>query len=552
MNYDKVSSYFKENKLLLVLLAVTGLCFDGFMCLLPLMEGNVLNAIKANDKSMIINGGIVFLILVLFLQTNRFLKRYFVRVFANRIILKMREVAFKNLLDKDMQFFDSSAIGEILSRNTDDIYASSEGIRKVTTEIFDTFVLMIGYFISMLLLDYKVTLMTIPFIILAVLTAYALKKVVYRANKSYKEYLAIHKAKTLNMAANMLKWRGYGVEGYYEKEYRGSLQKLKAKTEKALICESSLEPAYLMVAYLGLILLTYFSGVHLIQGIYELDVFYSLLTTYFLLATKSSKVGKLFNAYQGFKVSFTRIKPYLITKETTAYHLQAFNSLKLQNFSVHYEEGFKLPLVNLEVTQGMIVGVCGEVHTGKSTFLKALTGLYPYDGEALLGCDKLSNTLNDERALIGYLSNTSALFEDSLANNIALGRPNGTVSNAIYTACLDDKFKDLTQKLSFSNQNISGGEAKRVMLARSVYDNDVKILLLDDPFLSIDKEMALTIFDRLKNDSQIIFMVSNQDYLLKQTDKILFFTDNEAIYASYNELLNNKLFKEMMVSSNGR
>ncbi|UKI50525.1 MAG: hypothetical protein L6U99_03675 [Clostridium sp.] len=88
----------------------------------------------------------------------------------------MRQVSFENLMNKDLSFFTNNTAGDILNRNVSDIYDSTEGIRKMTTEVFDTIVLLIGYIISLFVMDYKLTLMVCPFIILSVLAAHFMKK----------------------------------------------------------------------------------------------------------------------------------------------------------------------------------------------------------------------------------------------------------------------------------------------------------------------------------------------------------------------------------------
>ena len=141
MRYDKIKTYYVMNLPLVIALCVVALCFDGLMSLIPILEGRMIDAL---DQGLIfqdvLNYSLIFIGFVLFVQINRFFKRYLVRVFGHKITITMRDVSFRNLMQKDMQYFVSNSKGDILNKNLTDIDDTSEGIRKLTTEIFDTIV----------------------------------------------------------------------------------------------------------------------------------------------------------------------------------------------------------------------------------------------------------------------------------------------------------------------------------------------------------------------------------------------------------------------------
>lgn len=249
--YNRLTTYFKENWYIVLPMCVTALLFNSLMCMIPQIEGKTIDSIKSGDFLVVRTMVLWFLCLVLFVQLNRFCKRYLVRVFGNKMSLRMKEVSFKHLLKKDMTYFASHEIGDIMNRNSSDIYDSTEGIRKMTTEVFDTIVLLVGYFVSMFFLDYKITLYCLIFIFLSIISAQFMKRMVYKTNRSYKEYLSIHKEKTISMLSNELYYRGFGVGQRYRKDYEDSLDQLRRKNKRALLFQSSLEPIYSILAWIG-------------------------------------------------------------------------------------------------------------------------------------------------------------------------------------------------------------------------------------------------------------------------------------------------------------
>ena len=148
IRYDKISTYFKLNKKSFILSTITGVIYNGLMAYVPLVQGKLIDLYKAqSDVKYIILFALSFLLFVIFIQVNRYFKRYFVRDFSNRMVLEMRTISFNNLLQSDIQDFSKTSKGDIMNKNLSDIKDSAEGVRKVLTEIYDSLILMLGYFI---------------------------------------------------------------------------------------------------------------------------------------------------------------------------------------------------------------------------------------------------------------------------------------------------------------------------------------------------------------------------------------------------------------------
>ncbi len=546
-DYSKIRTYFKENINIVIPMCVTALLFDGLMCFLPIIEGYTIDTLYSNDFNTVLKYSILFISLVLFVQINRFSKRYLVRVFGNKMSLKMRSISLNNLFDKDISYFSDNKTGDILNRNLSDIYDTTEGIRKMTTEVFDTFVLLIGYLTMMFITSWKLSLISIPFFIISVLLSHYMKKLVYKYNKEYKEYLSKNKELTLSKLNNELYYRGFGCSNDYYISYSESLEILRKKTIKALIFSSCLEPLYLSISMMGLGVVTYFGGVNVMSGEFTIGVLSSFITTYSLVARKVGKVGKVFNAYQAFRISWERCKSYLISTSVEKSNIDLVNEeLILDDYSVSYNN-FKLPKISLNLRKGEILGVCGKIHCGKTTLLKGLSGLYEYSGTAKIGNINISDLKYYNNQIISYCSNDVKIFSDSIKNNITLSR-NGNIEESLITSQLD---KDLNQLggfdkiLSHSNVNISGGQQKRLQMARACYGEQF-LILLDDPFQSVDRTLAINMINNLLNyNNQIIVLVSNNKDVLSKTTKILFIDENIMI-GNYNELLKEEEFLKLM------
>lgn len=543
-HYNKIRYYFYYLWWILVPLTITGILYDSLMSFIPRIEGDAINSIKQQNTDLIIKSSLIFLGLTIFVQINRFLKRYLVRVFSNKMNYLMRNKCFNHMLSLNMAFYEQNKVGDILNKNTTDISDTCESIRKLTTEIFDTVILMIGYIVSYFLLDYKIALMSLPFVLISIIISLFLKKKVYMTTKDYKEYSSKFKDSTLNMLKNEIYFRGMGVNEKYINQYSKEVDILAKKNVKNLVYKASMESIYSSIGFIGLFFVLYFGLDNVIDGTYDIGTFTTILTTFVLIANKGAKVGKSFNAYQGLKVTWKRIKPFLeddIEKEEE----YQFNSdgLSLIDFSYSYDD-FKTPTITYSFNKDEKIGIVGRVHTGKSTLLKSLTGLYEYDGEAKLNGIDLKDLFKAKNQVISYCPSKESLFKDSIVNNIELGR-DGNIKEALNSACLTDSQLDINTEINPTMVNISGGQKQRLMLARSLYHQS-NMYLLDNPFSSLERSMSESISNQVLDMNGLFFIVTNDENILKKLDRIIYLNDGIAKIDTYFNLLKDDSFKSLV------
>lgn len=143
---------------------------------------------------------------------------------------------------------------------------------------------------------------------------------------------------------------------------------------------------------------------------------------------------------------------------------------------------------------------------------------------------------------ISYAPNQVEIFNDTVKYNISF--EDKDVSKEMQMTYLNREINE-DDILSHSNSNLSGGQQKRLMVARCLYSN-AKLMLLDDPFNAIDIDMGIKIIDNIKNNYQnsIVIIVNNQNEILKKMDKIIFLNEKGYLFDTYDNLLNNEEFKK--------
>lgn len=551
--YDKISTYFKLNKKSFIIATITGIIFNGLMAFVPIVQGKLIDAYKEQeDVKYIIYFAIAFLAFVIFIQVNRYFKRYYVRDFYNRMVLQMRTVSFQNLITDDIKEFSNTSKGDIMDKNLSDIKDSAEGVRKILTEVYDSVILMLGYLISMFIMDYKTTLIICAFLVLSIVVANIMKKLIYKSTSEYKKAFFATKDVTLNSLQNEIYYRGFGVSKSYNQKYRDSQDKLEKKSIKAMILKSSLEPTYQAIALIGLFFVIYMCGMKVMNETWLIGTFSAYLTTYVLVANKTSKVGKIFNAITTLKVSWKRCSSYLKAKEPPKEITYPTDKLRLEvnNLTFGFDQSFVLHNISFHLNKGETLGVCGMIHSGKSTLGAALSGLYDYDGSIKLQGVELKEVRNDlANNFISYAPSQTEIFNDTIRYNIAF--ENAEVNKEIHLSYLDEDINSFENKedelLSHSIANLSGGQQKRLQITRGLY-NSPKLIVMDDPFNAIDLEMSKKITDNIIKEykESIFVLINNQKEILQKMDYIIFLKHDSYIYGTYEEMMKDLDFLKLI------
>lgn len=544
--YEKISAYFTENLALVVILCIGGFLFNALMCLVPVLQGRAINELTEGVPFAELKKTLgLFLGLVLVVQFNRFLKRYLGRLFQSKMIRTMRSVSYRNMLKMDLTYFTTHSHGDILNKILLDIDDFSLGISRMTMETFDTFVLLFGYLCTMFSMDWRLTLVVLVFLFLSVVSIGWFRKRILKTTREYKEFLSKTKDTTLSCIKNEMYYRGLGVSEGYLRQYETQQEGLERIAVKSMALKSSMEPLYHMIGWLGLFFILWLGGNRVADGSLPVGTFSAYLTTYLLVARKASRIGRVYGWYQNMQVSKKRCEPFLADREEKRKPFEedlGELQLRAENFSFGFDAAFSTPKLSFAFSRGERIGICGGVHTGKSTLLAGLSGLYGYEGSLTLE----GREVKEYACPIGYCPAKVLVFEDTWKENITLGRQ-GDYKKALSDSMLTEDIALLengeNQLLSRSMHNISGGQEKRLGLARAIFGSP-KLILLDDPFQSIDRNNAEQIMENLKEyGDSILLLVTNQPFLLREMTQIIFLKESGYLLGSYEELMRDSEFQ---------
>ena len=240
-------------------------------------------------------------------QICRYVKRFYVRRFANNVNRKMKQILYGSLVRKSRAELEEEGTGNVMTKAILDVDDCAEGMRKFTPEIFDTGVAMAAYAGMLLWYDWKLTILCMIFPPISYILAEKMKVIVQRTGAACKEQSGALSAATLDQASNAITYRVFGCEKQREEAYEQNLAAYEKAAVRANIWNTALPPLYKVISMAGVVFILYFGGKNVLGTgwqVWSIAVFTTFLSCFTKLSVKSSRAAKLFNAVHKAQVSW--------------------------------------------------------------------------------------------------------------------------------------------------------------------------------------------------------------------------------------------------------
>ena len=557
-NPDKIKNYWIKEKKSVILLTLFGILYDVGMVARPIYQGKLIDALIAKvNFNNLIKLSLTFIFIIGMVQFFRYLKRYYVRQFANATTATMRFMIYNNILHKEEKELNDENMGSLMTKAISDVDVCVEGMRKSTTEVFDTGVLFITYLVTLLQYDVKITLYACIFIPAAVFIAEKMKKIIFKFTKAYRSQLSQVSDITYDRIDNAILYRLYGREADNRVVYEEELEDFEKKAIVANIWENAMQPIYNVIAMGGIVFVIIMAGEKVYEGSFTVGVFSAYISIFTIMAAKASRIARLFNTIQKSSVSWKRIKSFLkeykeidktrgiISKET---------KLEIENLYLKYDKSsdYIIKNLNFKARENNIVGITGPIGCGKSTLGRVFLGNINYEGSIKIDNKELRDYSEYERSkIISYMGHDAHLISDTIYNNITMG-DDGDISHVLKMVCFDEDLKSMENGIETLVGNggvrLSGGQQARIALARTLYHKN-KILILDDPFSAVDMKTEKNIIDNLRANygDCLILSISHRLAIFKYLNQIILINEDKTLeYGNHQKLIeNSKLYNQL-------
>ncbi|MGA9211366.1 ABC transporter ATP-binding protein [Kaistella sp.] len=453
---------------------------------------------------------------VAFLLRNlfRYLGSYLLVNYRVGITKDLRTAMYDKFLKLPVSFFTEQRKGDMMSRISNDIGAVEGGIMGSLVDVLNAPFMIIASLITLFILSPQLTLFSLlVFPVMGLIIAWVGKSLKRQATAAQEELgnlfslvdetLKSSKVIKIFNADKILKNRFNLTTDNWQKYAIG----MSRRRELA-------SPMSEFLGSVTLLIITWFAGVEIINGTNKDPVtFLAFIGVFFQILDPAKKLSSAFSSIQGGMASLDRVSEVLDydLKVDEIENPIAISTLKSQiefkNIGFFYDkDNVILKNFSLTIPKGKTIALVGQSGSGKTTIANLLARFYDVsEGEILVDGENVKDLkVQDYRHLLGMVTQESVLFNDSVFNNILMGKPDATEEEVIAAAKIANahEFIDHLPEKYYTNigddgNKLSGGQKQRVSIARAVLKNP-PIMILDEATSALDTESERYVQDALE------------------------------------------------------
>lgn len=532
----------------LIISSVGGIVYNTVIVLGPILLGNLIDAAGGGTGRKVLLSALYFVGVTAFFQLARFVKRWYMRDQFNRVACDLRQTFMERMLGRKLPDLEKETVGDLMSRTVGDITMVVDTVMTTLNEGWDTWLLMISYFVALMIKDWTVTLIASVMVPLTILLAQNMRHVLFKYSMSTRKYASSSSSglqRYLDAAAVL---RLFGREASEAEGIRESFEKQADFSIKEMLLQQAVLPLYALIAGLGVVVAIALGGRMVVSGNWTIGSFNAYLMMFIAFSGRTRVAARVFNQWHGARAAWSRIKEKLAqpsqhsTEETAG--KSVCNELRVSGLSFGYDGSNILHDISFSGAAGQVIGITGSVSAGKTSLAHALTGLYPYGGSITLDGRELSSLPSGERnRLISYAGHEQFLFSMSVRDNIRFScEDTEALDQALEASALKEDIArfdaGLDTPVGEKGVRVSGGQRQRIAMARAFYSG-APVLLLDDPFSAVDIATEAQIVKRLKQDytGRIVLLFTHRLTALRHADSILVLDRGNVIQRGSHESL---------------
>ena len=448
---------------------------------------------------------IIGLVLLLFFLKNIFnyLAIVFINLLRNGVLKDLRNMMYKKIISLPISYFSEKRKGDVISRITTDInefqtsYLSIlEFIVKEPLTIIFTIVIMCG-------ISLKLTIFVFLFIPIAGLAISRVGKTLKKHSGRVQSEQGFFLSLIEETLSGLRIIKSFNAQEVFIKRFTDSTQRFNSYANNLSYRQNLASPIseFLGILVIG-ILLWYGGTMVLIDKTLGGSEFVAYMGLAYNILTPAKEISKAaYRLRQGDAAALRVLEVIhaqnpIFDKENAIEKTDFQTAISLKNISFKYDNEYVLKDFSLEIPKGKTVALVGQSGSGKSTIANLIARFYDVNEGAITfdGIDIRDLKIHSLRDLIGIVSQDSILFNDSITNNLLIGKTSATeaeikeaakVANAYdFIEALPNKFQT---NIGDMGGKLSGGQKQRLSIARAVLKNP-PIMILDEATSALDTE----------------------------------------------------------------
>ncbi|MBM3888779.1 MAG: ABC transporter ATP-binding protein [Verrucomicrobia bacterium] len=479
-----------------------------------------------------------------------YLNGYLMNWVGLRVVMDLRNQLFAHLQTLSLDFYTQTRIGDMMSRVTNDSEVVRRSVSVSLADLLREPFSIIGLLGTLFWYDWKFTMMALVVFPLCVVPIGIYGRKVRRATRRTQENLAELTGLLHENFTGVRIVKAFCMEQHEIGKFRQSTQELIRQMMRVVRANETLTPVIEFLgafAVAGVFLYAYTAGM---TG----DMFGALGMGMYMLYQPVKKLSKVHLTLEQSVAAAERIfkivdlKPTVTDRPGARELPPVREKIVFEDVSFRYHDHPVLENINVTVPVGSVLAVVGPTGSGKTTLLNLLPRFYdPTRGRVLIdGHDLRDVTLRSLRSQIGMVTQETILFDDTVASNIAYGRPDApreAIIEAARRAHADDFIRHLPRGydtvVGDKGMRLSGGERQRVAIARALLKNP-PLLILDEATSALDsktEKLVQEAIDELMR-GRTVFAIAHRLSTIQHADRILVLEQGRIVESgSHAELL---------------
>ncbi len=501
----------------------------------------------------------VLLVISMFLLKNFFnyLAMFFITFLRNGVLKDVRNAMFKKTVDLPLSYYSEKRKGDTLARITSDVLEVQHSFLSVLELVVReplTIIFTIG---SMVLISWELTLFVFIFIpvsgYIISLIGKSLKRKSDKVQQEQGYFLSI-----LEETLGGLKIiKGFNAEKVFSKKFEDSTENFYHFSNKLLNRQNLASPTseFLGIGVIA-ILLWYGGRLVLIDGTLDASMFITYMGLSYQILTPAKAISKASYGVKKGNAAAERILQVLETESSIqdapdAIEKKDFETeISIENVSFKYENDYVLKNFSVNVPKGTSLALVGQSGSGKSTIANLITRFYETE-EGKISIDGVEIKKIRQaslRGLMGLVTQESILFNDSIRENLKIGKQDATDEELIDALKIANAYdfvmqlpKGLDTNVGDSGGKLSGGQKQRISIARAVLKNP-PIMILDEATSALDTESERLVQDALEKmmQNRTSVVIAHRLSTIQKADKIAVMHQGEIVEIGTHEELMNK------------
>ena len=509
----------------------------------------------------------ICVVLATFLLKNAagYFSNFFLAYLRNGILKDIRNELYAKTIELPISYFSEKRKGDIIARISADVNEIQNSLLAILELLVREPLTIIFTIVVMFTISLKLTIFVFVFIPIsgAVISwvGKSLKKHSKRVQEENGAFLSV-----LDETLNGLKViKGFNAESKFSSIFRNSTSRLYKFANDLAHRQNLASPTseFLGIVVIAVILL-YGGRMVLVDGSLTPDEFITYMALAYNILTPAKAISKASYKVKSGNASAERVLEILKTESSlkdlpNAIIKDKFTSdIKLNNISFKYEDDLVLKNFSLTVPKGKSVALVGQSGSGKSTIANLVTRFYDVnEGDITIDGDNIKGlTKHSLRNLMGLVTQDSILFNESVANNLKIGKEDATESEiieALKVANAWEFVKDLPDGINTNigdaGGKLSGGQKQRLSIARAVLKNP-PIMILDEATSALDTESERLVQDALENmmKNRTSIVIAHRLSTIQNADLIVVMRKGEiAEQGTHTELIaKNGVYKKLV------